>query len=37
LNQDPYSEHRVSGEKDYIADQLRRAGKHQKHTKYFTQ
>lgn len=34
-NNDPYAQHRASGEKDYIADTLRKSGKHQKNTKFF--
>ncbi|MBD3407195.1 MAG: hypothetical protein GF411_13835 [Candidatus Lokiarchaeota archaeon] len=34
-NKDPYSMHRVDGEKDYLENKLRNAGKHQKNTKTF--
>lgn len=37
MNNDPYAQHRAGGEKDHIADNLRKAGKHQKNTKYFPQ
>lgn len=36
-NQDPYSKHRVEGEKDHIRRQLKDEGKHDPNTKYFTQ
>lgn len=35
-NNDPYAQHRVNNEQDYIADNLKKAGRHQKNTKYFT-
>jgi len=32
---DPYAIHREAGEADYMADKLRRGGRHQKNTKTF--
>jgi putative FmdB family regulatory protein len=36
LNGDPYATHRERGEADDLADRLRKGGKHNPNTKYFT-